>query len=151
MDLEHEEELQHLKQLHKKVFIIFVCYEDGFTCLSWQELKKLLDDNLEDCLDENCADYALDLNELKSQIDGAGVTSLMDLHLNIRKILEDTHYESFQSEDIRQLYLQLLGEAFPWFDASNPSRFWSEWEPSSQADGKIQSVERQVSRDYLVQ
>ena len=44
----HQEELQHMKQLHKKVFIIFVCYEDGFTCLSWQELKKLLDDNLED-------------------------------------------------------------------------------------------------------
>ena len=32
----------------EKVFIIFVCYEDGFTCLSWPELKKLLDDNLED-------------------------------------------------------------------------------------------------------
>ena len=44
----HQEELQHMKQLHKKVFIIFVCYEDGFTCLSWQELKKLLDENLED-------------------------------------------------------------------------------------------------------
>ncbi len=112
--------------------------------------EEALNDNLEDSLNENYADYALDLNELKSQIDGAGITSLMDLHLNIRKILEDTHYESFQSEDIRQLYLQLLGEAFPWFDASNPSRFWSEWEPSSQADGKIQSVERQVSRDYLV-
>ena len=46
-----------------------------------------VDVNLEYCLDENCPDYALDLNELRSQIDGAGVTSLMDLHLNIKKIL----------------------------------------------------------------
>ena len=113
-------------------------------------VDEALNDNLEDSFNENYADYALDLNELKSQIDGAGVTSLMDLHLNIRQILEDTHGGSAQSEEIKELYLQLLGEAFPWFDANNPGRFWSEWEPSSQADGKIQSFERQASRDYLV-
>ena len=109
-----------------------------------------LNGNFEDSLDENCADYALDLNELKSQVDGAGVTSLMDFHLNIRKLFEDTHGGSVSSVEIRELYLQLLGETFPWFDASNPGQFWSEWEPSSGADGKMQSVGRQASRDYLV-
>ena len=107
-----------------------------------------LNGNPEDSLNENCADYALDLNELKSQIDGAGVASLMDFHLNIRKLFEDTHTVS--SVEIRELYLQLLGEVFPWFDASNPGKFWSEWEPSSETDGKMQGVGRQASRDYLV-
>ena len=106
-----------------------------------------LDFNHDDFEDENCADYALDLNELKSQIDGAGVTSLMDLHLNIRKILENTRDGSEFSKNIREFYLQLLGEVFPWFDASDPGRFWSEWEPSLKMDGKIQN---QASRDYLV-
>ena len=109
-----------------------------------------LDGNSEDCLDENCADYALDLNELKSQINGAGVTSLMDLHLNIKKILEKSHGGSVSGAEIRELYLQLLGEAFPWFDAHDPGRFWSEWEPSSEADGKKQGIRTQASRDYLV-
>ena len=109
-----------------------------------------LDDNLEDCLDENCADYAFDLNELKSQIDGAGVTSLMDLHLNIKKILENSHGGSVSGAEIRELYLQLLGEAFPWFDNRDPGRFWSEWEPASEADGKKQGVRTQAARDYLV-
>ncbi len=44
----HQQELNHMKDLHKKVYVIFVCSDDGFTCLSWSELKKLLDENHED-------------------------------------------------------------------------------------------------------
>ena len=44
----HQQELNHMKDLHKKVYVIFVCSDDGFTCLSWSELKKLLDENIED-------------------------------------------------------------------------------------------------------
>ena len=41
----HQEEIQHIRDLHKNVFIIFVCYDDGFACLSWEEYKKILDDH----------------------------------------------------------------------------------------------------------
>lgn len=39
----HQKEIEHIKELHKKVFIILVCNDDGFCCLSWKEYKKILD------------------------------------------------------------------------------------------------------------
>ena len=112
--------------------------------------EEAFDDNLNESFNEHYADYALDLNELKTQIDGVGVNSLMDLHLNIRRILDKTHGGPAPSQSISDQYLQLLGDAFPWFDSSSPGKFWSEWEPCSEVAGKTQSVRRQASRDYHV-
>ena len=40
---EHQDELMQMKELHKKLFIVFICFDDGFACLEWSELKKILD------------------------------------------------------------------------------------------------------------
>mgnify|MGYP000126645014 FL=1 len=39
----HQKEIEYIKDLHKKTFIILVCNDDGFCCLSWKEYKQILD------------------------------------------------------------------------------------------------------------
>jgi hypothetical protein len=40
---EHQDEIDILKSKFKSVFLILVCYDDGVVCLSYSELKQLLD------------------------------------------------------------------------------------------------------------
>lgn len=47
---EHQDEILEMKDKLKKVFIIFVCNDDGIVCLSFDELKEVLD--TEHCITE---------------------------------------------------------------------------------------------------
>ena len=40
----HQDEIQIMKDMLKDVFIILVCQKDGFACLSFKDLKKILDE-----------------------------------------------------------------------------------------------------------
>lgn len=40
---EHQEEIELLKTSSQKVFLVLVCGDDGIVCLSYDELKKILD------------------------------------------------------------------------------------------------------------
>ena len=42
---EHQDEILSLKKEYKKVFICLVCHNDGVVCLSFNELKFILDHN----------------------------------------------------------------------------------------------------------
>ena len=91
----------------------------------------------DDVLDERYANYALDLNELNQMVKNGGVSSVLDLYLNINKIIEETPIEtdnsSDQKQDILNYYKQLFQESFPWFNVDHPSQFWSEWEPQEKS------------------
>ena len=41
---EHQDELYEMSQLLDRVFLILVCNKDGIACLSYEELKTILDD-----------------------------------------------------------------------------------------------------------
>ncbi len=41
---EHQDEIQEMKRKLSDVFIVLVCNDDGVVCLSFEELKKALDD-----------------------------------------------------------------------------------------------------------
>src|SRR5688572_14576228 len=41
---EHQAEIDLLKSSFSEVFLVLVCNDDGVVCLSYEELKKLLDD-----------------------------------------------------------------------------------------------------------
>lgn len=45
---EHQEEIEMMRQSLKDVFLILVCNNDGIVCLSYPELKQILDDQVED-------------------------------------------------------------------------------------------------------
>src|SRR5664279_3948316 len=40
----HQEEIEKMKKDLKEVFLLLVCNDDGIVCLSYEELKKILDD-----------------------------------------------------------------------------------------------------------
>lgn len=40
---EHQDEIEVLKKSFNRVFLILVCNDDGIVCLSYSELKKILD------------------------------------------------------------------------------------------------------------
>ena len=81
--------------------------------------------------DEAHPDYALELNELKQLVEGRGPSSVLDLHLNIVRILDYTGRVPDQArEEMRSYYLQVIREVFPWFDPSQPGQFWTEWQPN---------------------
>jgi hypothetical protein len=40
----HQDEIKVMKEVLDEVFVIFVCQKDGFACLSYDELKKVLDE-----------------------------------------------------------------------------------------------------------
>jgi hypothetical protein len=40
---EHQDEIYDMNKRMKKMFIIFICNTDGIACLSFEELKKILD------------------------------------------------------------------------------------------------------------
>ena len=86
----------------------------------------------EEDIEEN-VNAALELNELKSLIEYCGSKPIVDLHLNIVKILKETPISAPDSDKIRaeltSHYLSLLAEVFPWFDPARPGRYWTEWEP----------------------
>lgn len=42
---EHQDEILEMKDSYQEVFILLVCGRDGIVCLSFKELKVLLDDN----------------------------------------------------------------------------------------------------------
>jgi hypothetical protein len=44
----HQEEIDRLKAKHSEVFLIFVCDEDGYACIDYQDLKRILDDHFDD-------------------------------------------------------------------------------------------------------
>ena len=87
----------------------------------------------EDGLEERYANFALELNELSEMVKSEGVTSVMDLYLNIKKIIEDTTIHTANSNEVKQeilnYYLQVFQDSFPWFNVENPAECWSEWEP----------------------
>lgn len=41
---EHQQEIELMKQGFKEVFLLLVCNDDGVVCLSYAELKQILDD-----------------------------------------------------------------------------------------------------------
>jgi len=41
---EHQEEIELMKKDLKEVFLLLVCNDDGIVCLSYEELKQILDD-----------------------------------------------------------------------------------------------------------
>jgi len=45
---EHQKEIDLMKKNFKEVFLVLVCNDDGVVCLSYQELKKILDSQLDD-------------------------------------------------------------------------------------------------------
>ena len=79
------------------------------------------------------ADYALDFNELKTLVENLGCASVMDLHLNIKKIIETFPVPEEREKDVRKTltsyHHQLMAEVYPWFDLHDPARIWTEWEP----------------------
>jgi len=44
---EHQEEIDLMKSQFSNVFLLLVCNDDGIVCLSYSELKKLLDNQLD--------------------------------------------------------------------------------------------------------
>ena len=44
----HQKEIQKMKEQLEEVFVILVCDTDGICCLSYSELKEILDENYED-------------------------------------------------------------------------------------------------------
>ena len=45
---EHQDEVAQMNRLLKKVFIVFVCHDDGMAILSYDEFKNILDENYEE-------------------------------------------------------------------------------------------------------
>lgn len=43
--IEHQEEIDNLRAEFQKVFLLLVCYDDGVVCISYDELKQILDDH----------------------------------------------------------------------------------------------------------
>lgn len=41
----HQDEIKIMHELLKNVFVVLVCQKDGIVCLSYNELKKILDEN----------------------------------------------------------------------------------------------------------
>jgi len=41
---EHQDEIYEMKSLYGRVFLVLVCRNDGIVCLSYNELKQILDD-----------------------------------------------------------------------------------------------------------
>jgi hypothetical protein len=44
----HQEEIKEIYELHKQLFLLLVCGSDGIVCLSYNELKKVLDEQFDD-------------------------------------------------------------------------------------------------------
>lgn len=44
----HQQEIDRLKELHREVFLIFVCDEDGYACIDYQDLRRILDEKFDD-------------------------------------------------------------------------------------------------------
>ena len=101
---------------------------------------------LDDIIEDENVDFAVELNELEKLVEGAGFSSILDLHLNICKIIDATPVVSADCDRIKQEvkshYLAVLQSVFPWFLPEDPARYWREWEP----DSNPQSTQRH----YLV-
>ena len=84
----------------------------------------------DDCLE---ADFALDLDELKTLVEHRGCSSILQFHLNINKIIKKWCLAEGHCNEERQelitYYQQLLEEVFPWFDINDPGKHWAEWQP----------------------
>ena len=98
-----------------------------------------VENEADDILDKNYANYALELNELKKLVDNSqSSTSVLDLYLNIMKILDNTAIDDVKGDEIKQemrnYHRQVFQETFPWFDLSQPARHWAEWEPGSRGE-----------------
>ena len=46
--LNHQEEIDILKEVCGEVLVLFVCHYDGIVCMNYDELKVVLDNNFED-------------------------------------------------------------------------------------------------------
>ena len=44
----HQDEISIMKEMCDDVFIVLVCQKDGFACIPYKDLKKVLDDNHEE-------------------------------------------------------------------------------------------------------
>jgi hypothetical protein len=42
---EHQEEIAEMRAKYGRVFLVLVCSDDGIVCLSYEELKKILDEH----------------------------------------------------------------------------------------------------------
>ena len=91
-----------------------------------------VENEADDILEENYANYALELNELKNLVDNSS-TSVLDLYLNIMKILDNTAIDDVRGHEIREemrnYHRQVFQETFPWFDLDDPAKHWAQWEP----------------------
>ena len=110
--------------------------------------------NMED-VEEEHADYAVDLSELKSLADNRGFSSIMELHLNTMKILSSFPLPECQPESVRKnlldRYQELMEEFFPWFDIQNPARHWTEWQPREEPPPlKVSPVKVGAKRQFHV-
>ena len=62
-----------------------------------------VENEADDILDKNYANYALELNELKKLVDNSqSPKSVLDLYLNIMKILDNTAIDDVRADEIRQ-------------------------------------------------
>lgn len=44
----HQEEIKEIYDLHKQLFLLLICGNDGIVCLSYSELKKVLDEEFDE-------------------------------------------------------------------------------------------------------
>ena len=44
----HQEEIKEIYDLHKQLFLLLICGSDGIVCLSYNELKKVLDEHFDE-------------------------------------------------------------------------------------------------------
>ena len=92
-------------------------------------------------------DFALELNELKSIVEHRGCSSILQLYLNIQHIIKTWPLPEGKVEATRQelalYHRQVMEEVFPWFDLQEPSRHWTEWQPSDEK--KLQDAESRLT------
>ena len=61
-----------------------------------------MENEAEDILDKNYANYALELNELKKLVENSqSPKSVLDLYLNIMIILDNTAIDDVRADEIR--------------------------------------------------
>eukprot|EP00090_Calanus_glacialis_P000703 TRINITY_DN10472_c0_g1_i1.p1 TRINITY_DN10472_c0_g1~~TRINITY_DN10472_c0_g1_i1.p1 ORF type:complete len:2203 (+),score=428.08 TRINITY_DN10472_c0_g1_i1:62-6670(+) len=98
-------------------------------------------------------DIALDLNELRSLVEGRGCSSILDLHLNINHIIDETPILGPKSlkikQELKEYYFELMKEVYPWFEFEEPGKFWSEWEPRFNAEKRKTKIELSGRKYYV--
>ena len=105
-------------------------------CDNENDLNGCYDDEMND-IEE---DIALDFNEMRSLVEGRGCASILDLHLNINHIIDETPILGPKrikiKQELKAYYSELMKEVYPWFELEKPGKFWSEWEPKLKNEKK---------------